>query len=90
MPSGAVPSVPAGSVGTGAPYPSAPAGGAPYPSVAVPVGTGAGAPPAAGTGAPTGYMPPSPSSPSEFTGAASALNVGGFVAGVGAFAAFFL
>ncbi|EMD58807.1 hypothetical protein COCSADRAFT_30964 [Bipolaris sorokiniana ND90Pr] len=75
------PSVPA------APYPSKPVGGAPYPSV--PAGTGV--PPAAGTGYPTktgGYV--KPSSPPEFTGAASALNVGGFVAGVGAFAAFFL
>jgi hypothetical protein len=35
-----------------------------------------------------GYV--KPSTPAEFTGAASALNVGGFVAGVGAFAAFFL
>lgn len=45
---------------------------------------------------PTGYKPSStggytkPSTPAEFTGAASSLNAAGFVAGVGAFAAFFL
>lgn len=36
----------------------------------------------------SGYV--KPSTPAEFTGAASALNAAGFVAGVGAFAAFFL
>ena len=68
-----------------APYPTS----APYP--VVPSGTGVVPSIPAGTGYPTktgGYT--KPSSPSEFTGAASALNVGGFVAGVGAFAAFFL
>jgi len=68
-----------------APYPTS----APYP--VVPSGTGVVPSVPAGTGYPTktgGYT--KPSSPSEFTGAASALNVGGFVAGVGAFAAFFL
>jgi hypothetical protein len=36
----------------------------------------------------SGYV--KPSTPAEFTGAASAMNAAGFVAGVGAFAAFFL
>lgn len=67
-----------------APYPT----GAPHPG---PSGTGVQPSVPAGTGYPTktgGYI--KPSSPSEFPGAASALNVGGFVAGIGAFAAFFL
>ncbi|KAJ4381420.1 hypothetical protein N0V86_003771 [Didymella sp. IMI 355093] len=69
---------------------------APYPtgSVAVPpmVPTGGVSTPLAseiGTAAPSGtgaYSAP----PSEFTGAASHAKVGGFVAGVGAVAAFFL
>jgi hypothetical protein len=57
----------------------------------VPVGTGVVPSVPAGTGYPTktgGYV--KPSSPAEFTGAASALNAAGLVAGVGAFAAFFL
>lgn len=65
--------------GTG--YPAPPPAGTGYPGV--PVASGTGAPAPSGTGA---YTPGYP----EFTGAASALNVGGFVAGVGAFAAFFL
>ncbi|KAK3214981.1 hypothetical protein GRF29_19g1825520 [Pseudopithomyces chartarum] len=75
-----------------APYPSAPApvpsGTAPaqssydaVPGVPSPSGTGAAAP--SGTGA---YSAP----PSYFTGAASNNQVVGLVAGVGAFAAFFL
>jgi len=89
-----------GPVGTGypshpaetpsAPYPTAPAPSAPYPSA--PVGTGY--PPVAppvGTASSSGYIKPTPSSyPPEFTGAASSLQLGGFMAGVGAFAAFFL
>ena len=52
---------------------------APYPT-----GTCSGAQPS-GTGYPT-----NPTSPPEFTGAASALSAGSYVAGVGALAAFFL
>ncbi|KAF1842868.1 uncharacterized protein K460DRAFT_135730 [Cucurbitaria berberidis CBS 394.84] len=77
---------------TGTGYPvgpgSKPSGPAPYPIVP---GTGVPSVPAAGTGYPTktgGYS--KPSTPAEFTGAASALNAAGFVAGVGAIAAFFL
>lgn len=66
---------------TGTGYPAPPAAGTGYPVVPAPSGTGAPAP--SGTGA---YNPGYP----EFTGAASSLNIGGFVAGVGAFAAFFL
>ncbi|KAI4625654.1 hypothetical protein J4E80_002786 [Alternaria sp. BMP 0032] len=50
------------------------------------VGTGYAMP--TGTAAPTGSMTGPP--PSEFTGAASGLKVGGALAGVGAVAAFFL
>lgn len=61
--------------GTGAPVPHYPSGtGAP-----VPVGT------ASSTGS---YV--KPSAPPQFTGAASHAQIGGFVAGIGAFAAFFL
>ncbi|KAF2689646.1 hypothetical protein K458DRAFT_384277 [Lentithecium fluviatile CBS 122367] len=69
---------PAPPAGTG--YPAPPAGTG-YPVVPAPSGTGAPAP--SGTGAYTSTYP-------EFTGAASSLNVGGFVAGVGAVAALFL
>jgi len=65
-------------------YPTGPAPHYPAP----PVGTGAYVPPAQGTAAPSGYV--KPSAPAYFTGAASHANIGGFVAGVGAFAAFFL
>jgi len=60
---------------------------------APPAGTGYPPAPPAGTGYPTstgGYTKPSVPSTPEFTGAASSLNIGGFVAGVGAFAALFL
>jgi hypothetical protein len=76
-----------------APYP-APSSVAPYPvpsSVApypVPSGTGYPAPPAGTASSTGGYV--KPSAPPEFTGAASHAQIGGFVAGVGAFAAFFL
>jgi hypothetical protein len=60
--------------------------GAPY----YPVGTGAPHyPPVVGTASSSGYMKPS-AYPPAFTGAASHAKVGGFVAGVGAFAALFL
>jgi hypothetical protein len=69
---------------------------APYPTGSaatpvVPTGTGVSTPLASeiGTAAPSGtgaYSAP----PSEFTGAASHVKVGGFVAGVGAVAALFL
>jgi len=68
-------------------YPS----GTPYYPAPPAQGTGkyVPAPPAQGTAAPTAsYV--KPSSPAYFTGAASHAKVGGFVAGVGAFAAFFL
>jgi hypothetical protein len=59
--------------------------GAPY----YPTGTGAPHyPPVVGTASSSGYL--KPSAPPVFTGAASHAKVGGFVAGVGAFAAFFL
>lgn len=66
-----------------APYPTGPA----YPVAPYPSGTGVSPPPAGTTGyiKPTGYP-----TPPEFTGAASHARVGGFIAGVGAFAAFFL
>jgi hypothetical protein len=48
-------------------------------------------PPVYGTASSSGYVKPTVSAyPPEFTGAASSLQFGGFVAGVGAFAAFFL
>lgn len=72
-------------------YPIVPSGTG-YPP-APPAGTGYPPAPPAGTGYPTstgGYTKPSAPSTPEFTGAASSLNVAGFVAGVGAFAALFL
>jgi hypothetical protein len=84
--------------------PSAPAshavtGPAPYPTVVVPsapAGTGYPAAPPAGTGAaqPSGTAAPSGTGaysapPSQFTGAASSIKVGGALA-AGAFAALFL
>lgn len=65
--------------------------GSPYYPAPPAQGTGkyVPAPPAQGTAAPTAsYV--KPSAPAYFTGAASHAKVGGFVAGVGAFAAFFL
>jgi hypothetical protein len=64
-------------------YPTGPGAPAPY----YPSGTGAPVP--VGTASSTGsYV--KPSAPPQFTGAASHAQIGGFVAGVGAFAAFFL
>lgn len=74
------PMPPAPPAGTGYPMPPAPPAGTGYP---VPYPTGTGAPKPSGTGV---YHPGYP----EFTGAASSINVGGFVAGVGAIAAMFL
>ena len=68
--------------GSPAPYPSAPA---PYPSA--PAGTGVVPAPPVGSG--TG-VPSKPTPTEYFTGAASLNNAAGFVAGLGAFAAFFL
>jgi len=70
------------------PYPTATGGYpvGPKPSASAPYPTGTGVPPKpTGTG---GYT--KPSTPPQFTGAASSLNAAGFVAGVGAFAALFL
>jgi hypothetical protein len=79
-PVGPKPSGPAGPGGK-------PSGTAPAPYPVVPVGTGVPTHPQypTGTGAYT-----KPSTPAQFTGAANSLNAAGFVAGVGAFAAFFL
>lgn len=84
VPAGHLPSAPGSAAPTLPPYPTT---GAPYPSVAA-SGTGVkvistGAAVATGTGA---YSAP----PSQFTGAASNVQVGGLVAGVGALAALFL
>jgi hypothetical protein len=79
-PVGPKPSGPAGPGGK-------PSGTAPAPYPVVPVGTGNPTKPVypTGTGAYT-----KPSVPAQFTGAANSLNAAGFVAVVGAFAAFFL
>jgi hypothetical protein len=78
------PSAPGSAAPTIPPYPTSEA---PYPTTVVyPTGgypSGTGAPAPSGTGA---YNPP----PADYTGAASSLNIGGFVAGVGAFAALLL
>lgn len=78
------PSAPGSAAPSLPPYPTS---NAPYPSVA-PTGTGYPVTPVpSGTAAPTGSYT---TAPPEFTGAASHAKVGGFVAGVGALAAFFL
>ncbi|KAF1977945.1 hypothetical protein BU23DRAFT_276767 [Bimuria novae-zelandiae CBS 107.79] len=99
VPSGATNTPIAPSAPSAAPsLPPYPTGEAPYPSVPASSGTAApvapsypaGAPVPSGTGAPapsgTGVYTPPP----YFTGAASGNQVAGFVAGVGAVAAFFL
>ncbi|KAF2708462.1 hypothetical protein K504DRAFT_468797 [Pleomassaria siparia CBS 279.74] len=85
--------VPTGPASTGATIPPYPTGSAPYPSVVVPAasGTGVVVPPVvpAGTAAPSGtgvYTAPVP----EFTGAASAVRVPAFAAGLVGLAAFVL
>ncbi|KAJ4297455.1 hypothetical protein N0V90_005346 [Kalmusia sp. IMI 367209] len=77
---GSYPSAPAPS-GTAPAVPSYPAVVPSVPAGTAPVGTGAPVPSASAS-----YSAP----PSYFTGAASNVQVGGFVAGVGAFAAMFL
>lgn len=74
---------------TGTGYPAPPAAGTGYPAPPPAAGTGYPIPSGTGAPAPSGTGVYTPGYP-EFTGAASSLNVGGFVAGVGAFAALFL
>jgi hypothetical protein len=77
--------------GTGYPHGPKPTESPYYPIP--PKGTGYPPAPPKGTGYPTstgGYTKPTAPTTPEFEGAASSLNVAGFVAGVGAFAALFL
>jgi hypothetical protein len=90
------PSAPASAAPTIAPYPTM---AAPYPSV-VPSGVVPSGSVPSGSMVPSGAVPsgtaaPSASggystAPAEFTNAAGSIKITGFVAGVGAFAAFFL